>query len=107
MKCPHCQAENAAGTEVCFTCGRGLASLTLGALVAGRYEIKALLGRGGMGAVYRAHDRVLDETVALKVLRPDFATNEALQARFLQEIKLARKITHRNVCRIHEYGDDA
>jgi serine/threonine protein kinase len=106
MSCPHCQAENDPGSEVCFTCGRGLNVVTLGALIAGRYEVQALLGRGGMGAVYKAHDRVLDETVALKVLRPDFASNESLQLRFLQEIKLARKISHRNVCRIHEYGDD-
>jgi hypothetical protein len=106
VNCPHCQAPNDTGTEVCFTCGRPLMAVFLGAVIAGRYEIQAALGRGGMGAVYRAHDRVLDETVALKVLRPDFASDEQLQQRFLQEIKLARRISHRNVCRIHEYGDD-
>src|SRR3712207_1221792 len=106
MNCPHCQAPNEAGVEVCFTCGRAFQALTQGAVVSGRYEVLSLLGRGGMGAVYRAHDRVLDETVALKVLRVDFASDDGLQKRFLQEIKLARKISHRNVCRIHEYGED-
>jgi serine/threonine protein kinase len=106
MTCPHCKAPNEPGAEVCFTCGRAFQALTQGAVVSNRYEVQSLLGRGGMGAVYRAHDRVLDETVALKVLRIDFADDEGLQKRFLQEIKLARKITHRNVCRIHEYGED-
>jgi serine/threonine-protein kinase len=106
MTCPHCKAANETGADVCFTCGRAFQALTQGAIVSSRYEVQSLLGRGGMGAVYRAHDRVLDETVALKVLRVDFAEDESLQKRFLQEIKLARKITHRNVCRIHEYGVD-
>jgi eukaryotic-like serine/threonine-protein kinase len=64
------------------------------------------VGRGGMGMVYRAHDRMLDEIVAIKVLRAELAgTSEAAQ-RFRTEIKLARKVSHRNVCRIHEYGED-
>ena len=80
--------------------------LAKGSLVAGRYEILAPLGKGGMGMVYKAHDRVLDEVVALKVLRPEVADSPEMGHRFLAEIKLARSVSHRNVCRIHEYGED-
>jgi hypothetical protein len=67
---------------------------------AGRYEILGTLGRGGMGVVYRARDRQLDEVVALKLLRPEaLAADPTLLERFKQELKLARRITHRNVLR--------
>jgi serine/threonine-protein kinase len=59
-----------------------------------------------MGAVYRAHDRVLDETVALKVLRGEAAASAEMAQRFRSEIKLARRVAHPNVCRIYEYGED-
>ena len=59
-----------------------------------------------MGTVYRAHDRMLEEQVAIKVLRAEFQTSAERGRRFRSEIKLARKVTHRNVCRIHEYGED-
>jgi serine/threonine protein kinase len=65
-----------------------------------------LLGRGGMGAVFKAHDRVLDEGVALKVLRPELAHSAGMAQRFRSEIKLARRVRHENVCGIHEYGQD-
>ncbi|HEY7512919.1 MAG TPA: serine/threonine-protein kinase, partial [Vicinamibacteria bacterium] len=107
MICPSCKAKNDDGAEACFTCGRALTALTQGALIANRYEVQKPVGRGGMGMVYRAHDRMLDEIVAIKVLRAELAgTSEAAQ-RFRSEIKLARKVSHRNVCRIHEYGEDA
>ena len=64
------------------------------------------LGRGGMGRVYKAFDRVMEEHVALKVLRSEFMRDPEMSRRFVSEIKLARKIGHRNVCRIHEYGED-
>src|SRR5262245_34503404 len=107
MICPSCQAENADAVEVCFTCGRALGALTQGAVVAARYEILSVLGRGGMGMVYKAHDRMLEETVAIKVLRAEFANTADMGRRFRSEIKLARKVSHRNVCRIHEYGEDS
>jgi hypothetical protein len=59
-----------------------------------------------MGAVYRARDEVLDEEVAVKILRPEVAGTPEMAARFRSEIKLARKVSHWNVCRIHEYGED-
>jgi HAMP domain-containing protein/predicted Ser/Thr protein kinase len=74
----------------------------------GRYEILSTLGKGGMGVVYRAHDKKLDEDVALKLLRPDVVSTDAtLLERFKQEIKLARRITHRNILRTHDFGDAA
>ena len=81
-------------------------SLNPGSVIAGRYEVLQLLGRGGMGVVYKAHDRVLDETVAIKVLLAHVASEPDMERRFRSEIKLARKVRHRNVCGIHEYGED-
>lgn len=56
--------------------------------------------------VYKAHDRTLDETVAIKILRPDFAEDPKMAQRFKSEIKLARKVRHKNVCAIHDFGDE-
>ncbi len=106
MICPACGTENDDSTDNCFKCGKGLYALTEGALLASRYEILSHLGRGGMGIVYKAHDRSLDEMVALKVLRFDVARTGDVARRFRSEIKLARKVRHRNVCGIHEYGED-
>ena len=70
-----------------------------------RYDILELLGAGGMGAVYRARDRELDELVALKVIRAEFATVPAIVDRFRSEVKLARRVTHHNVARTFELGN--
>jgi serine/threonine protein kinase len=75
-----------------------------GTMLHERYELGEMLGRGGMGAVYRARDITLDEVVALKIMRPEFAENPKMAERFLSEIKLARRVRHRNVCVIHDYG---
>jgi serine/threonine-protein kinase len=106
IHCPSCRAENEGASESCFRCGRNLYALVEGAVLSARYEILRPLGQGGMGIVYLAKDRDLDETVAIKVLRPEVAGSEDLTRRFLAEIKLARKVTHPNVCRIHEYQHD-
>jgi predicted Ser/Thr protein kinase len=77
-----------------------------GALFAGRYQIEQVLGRGGMGIVYRAIDKQLDETVAIKTLPGDaMARSPEEVERFKREIRLARKITHRNVLRTYDYGE--
>jgi serine/threonine-protein kinase len=106
MICPSCSTDTDAAAEACFTCGKALHALTQGTVLAGRYEIVSPLGVGGMGRVYQAFDRVLEEHVALKVLRPEFAREPEMARRFLSEIKLARKVSHPNVCRIHEYGEE-
>ena len=76
-----------------------------GELVGGRYEILQLLGEGGMGAVYKVADRELDRFVALKVIRPELASNPSILARFKQELLLAHQVTHRNVIRIYDLGE--
>ncbi len=73
-----------------------------------RFELLAEVGRGGMGIVYRARDRETGAIVALKVLKPDIASRPDLIERFKAELRLARKITHKNVCRtydLHRFGD--
>jgi hypothetical protein len=70
-----------------------------------RYEILELLGRGGMGAVYKARDREVNQLVALKVIRPDLANTPAIIERFKQELILARQVTHRNVIRIYDLAE--
>lgn len=79
-------------------------SFTAGDLVQGRYQIGRLLGRGGMGEVYEARDNLLNETIALKTLRPELACDRAMLDRFQKEIQAARKVTHPNVCRVFEVG---
>ncbi|HZR31908.1 MAG TPA: tetratricopeptide repeat protein [Terriglobales bacterium] len=80
-------------------------ALPAGTILAGRYEILQMLGEGGMGAVYKATDRELERTVALKVIRPELAGNPAIIQRFKQELILARQVTHRNVIRIYDLGE--
>jgi eukaryotic-like serine/threonine-protein kinase len=76
-----------------------------GVLFGERYEILGVLGQGGMGAVYKARDRELDRLIALKVIRPELATDPAILARFKQELILSRNITHKNVVRIFDLGE--
>ena len=75
-----------------------------GTVLGDRYEILALLGQGGMGAVYKARDTELDRLVALKIIRPELTTNPEILKRFKQELILARQVTHRNVIRIFDLG---
>ncbi len=79
-------------------------SLAVGARFAGRYEVEALLGRGGMGAVYRVRDLELDEVVALKLLDVTASTPDAIE-RFRREVRLARRVTHRNAARTYDLGE--
>jgi eukaryotic-like serine/threonine-protein kinase len=76
----------------------------VGTLLADRYGILELLGQGGMGAVYKARDTELERFVALKLIRPDLASNPEILRRFKQELILAREVTHRNVIRIFDLG---
>ncbi|MET0292437.1 MAG: serine/threonine-protein kinase [Steroidobacteraceae bacterium] len=79
-------------------------AFSVGQRVGGRYTIEALLGRGGMGEVYRAHDDLVGERVALKTLRPDLGGDADFLKRFRSEVHLARKVTHPSVCRIFDLG---
>jgi hypothetical protein len=71
-----------------------------------RFDILGELGRGGMGIVYKARDRETGETVAIKVLKPELLENPVVLERFKNEMRLARKITHKNICRIHDFHRD-
>ena len=83
-----------------------LSSLEPGTLLGRRYEIRRVLGSGGMGMVFQALDHDLDEPIALKVLRPEIATMDpSILERFKTEIRVARRITHRNVVRTFDFGE--
>lgn len=79
--------------------------LPVGSVFANRYEILEMLGEGGMGAVYKARDNELDRIIALKVIRPELASNPEILQRFKQELVLARQVTDRNIIRIFDLGE--
>jgi len=117
MRCPQCQTENADTHSYCSDCGTRLHSLTKtlklpledllrGSLFAGRYQIIEELGDGGMGKVYRAMDTTIDEEIALKLLKPEIVPDSKAVQRFGNEMKLTRKIPHRNVCRMYDLGEE-
>jgi protein kinase-like protein len=76
-----------------------------GTLLAGRYRIISLIGRGGMGEVYRADDLTLEQPVALKFLPESIGENEAALTRFRNEVRIARQVSHPNVCRVYDVGE--
>ena len=87
-----------------------LSAIAAGALAQGtefgpRYRIECLLGRGGMGAVYKAYDKELNRVVALKLVRPELTSDASSMQRFKQELLLASRVSHRNILRIHDLGD--
>ncbi|WP_437322075.1 protein kinase domain-containing protein [Sorangium sp. So ce385] len=82
-----------------------VAALVPGHVIAGRFELRAQLGAGGMGAVWRALDRAVDEEVAVKVLLAGGSCEPVVVERFRRELKLARKISHPNVCRVFDLGE--
>jgi serine/threonine-protein kinase len=81
-------------------------ALSAGATLGGRYAITRFIAAGGMGEVYEARDELLRDIVAVKLLRADLLRKPGAQERFADEIKLARKVTHTNVCRVFEVGLD-
>jgi predicted Ser/Thr protein kinase len=108
MICSRCGSAIDPSDITCSACGMTLVSADAiheGFRIASRYEVRQSIGAGGMGVVYLAYDHVLEEDVAIKVLRPEIAMRPDMARRFRQEIRLARKVRHRNVCGIHEYGE--
>ncbi|MFL6276420.1 MAG: serine/threonine-protein kinase, partial [Blastocatellia bacterium] len=81
------------------------AHFTPGAVLNERYRLIGLLGRGGMGEVYRADDLKLGQPVALKFLSDHLSQDKAMLARFHQEVSIARRVTHPNVCRVHDISE--
>src|SRR3984885_7126881 len=97
--------REASGPQSQLSSAAAFQALQPGVLFGGRYEILSVLGQGGMGAVYKARDRELDRLIALKVIRPELATDPSILQRFKQELILARNITHKNVVRIFDLGE--
>jgi serine/threonine protein kinase len=104
MTCTTCGREIARSLERCPYCGRPPSALRAGSLFADRYEIDDFLGSGGMGEVYKARDRELDEVVALKTLRPNLIDSPDSVRRFRAETRLARRVRHPNVCAVYDFG---
>ncbi|HEX7184379.1 MAG TPA: protein kinase [Thermoanaerobaculia bacterium] len=82
-----------------------ISGISPGALMGQRFEILSVLGAGGMGVVYKARDRELDDLVALKMLKREAVGDRGQLDRLKSELKLARKITHPNVLRTHDFGE--
>ncbi len=121
IKCPQCDTDNPSDSKYCKECATPLPSqevsvtktletpteeLTTGSTFAGRYQIIEVLGKGGMGKVYRALDKKLNEEVALKLIRPEIASDKKTLERFSNELKIARKIAHKNIGRMYELMEE-
>ncbi|MFC2141931.1 protein kinase [Acidobacteriota bacterium] len=124
MKCPKCQLDNPDDSKFCKECGTNITSveearpsftktietpkeeLTTGSTFAGRYQIIEELGKGGMGKVYKAVDTRINEKIALKLIRPEIASDKKTLERFGNELKLARKITHKNVGKMFDINEE-
>ncbi len=81
---------------------RPKADLSIGSIFARRYQIIEEIGRGGMGTVYKVVDKEINEKIAIKVLKPEISSDEKTIERFRNELKLTRKISHQNVCRMYD-----
>ncbi len=115
--CPQCLAINPEDATVCSECGAALTDslsdateqvnpddFKPGEIINDRYSIIKLIGRGGMGSIYKVHDCVLDEDLAFKVLLPYFAAEQEVVDRFINEVRITRKIAHPNIVRVHDFG---
>ena len=124
MECPKCHFENPDDSSFCGKCATPLLSLeeisasptsflkkasdelTRGATFASRYEVIEELGKGGMGKVYRVFDKKIEEEVALKLIQPEISSDKKTIERFRNELKIARRIAHRNVCKMYDLGQE-
>jgi serine/threonine-protein kinase len=120
-KCPKCHHENPADTIYCGKCATPLQpskdigvtktietsveEFTRGTTFADRYEIIEILGKGGMGTVYRVEDTNIGQDIALKLIKSDIASDKKTIERFRNELKTTRMISHRNVCRMFDLAE--
>ena len=128
MNCPTCSNPTAEGSRFCSSCGQALDELATSTRkstpkaaktasveyphgrfspgsILGRYRIVERVGKGGMGEVYPADDLTLNQPVALKFLPDELAQNELALKRFRSEVRVARQISHPNVCRVYDIGE--
>src|SRR5437899_3795852 len=116
MECLKCHTPLPNGSKFCYACGADVTGGgTMGAsaggtealmqrlqrLVEGKYKVERMLGKGGMGAVFLAHDLTLERQVAIKVLPPDISMDEHIVKRFQQEAKTSAKLDHTNIIPIY------
>ena len=122
IKCPECDTANPSDSKYCKECAKPLPSpedikvtetmeaaqeeLTTGSTFAERYQIIEELGKGGMGKVYRVLDKKLKEEIALKLIKPEIASDKKTVERFSNELKIARKIGHKNVARMFDLNEE-
>jgi len=122
LECPKCKTENTSDSEFCKKCATLLPSpeeisptktlqmpikeFITGTTFAGRYQVIEELGKGGMGNVYKVVDKKINEEVALKLINPVVADDENAIERFRNELKFARKISHKNVCRMYDFNEE-
>jgi tetratricopeptide (TPR) repeat protein/tRNA A-37 threonylcarbamoyl transferase component Bud32 len=127
VKCPKCHFENTGTNRYCADCGTSLTpvhgfpppssppaetqtlppffELETGTLFAERFQVIEKLGMGGMGRVYKVYDTKIKEKIALKLLKPEITFEDKTIERFRSEIRLARRIAHKNVCRMFDWGE--
>jgi len=123
MKCPQCRTDNPSDSKFCKECatplpsrgaldsfptetiGQPVRGLATGTTFAGRYQIIEELGKGGMGNVYKVFDTRIKEKVALKLIKQEIASDRDTLDRFGNELRFARKISHRSVCRMFDLGE--
>ena len=132
MRCPACEAALTVTSRFCPECGAAIARagdhatftiakpharppssssaseegrFTAGTILVGRYRVLGLVGRGGMGEGYRAIDLKLNQPVALKFLPESTAHNPRLLERFHGEVRIARQVSHPNVCRVYDIAE--
>jgi serine/threonine-protein kinase len=103
MKNPKSKNVDISRTKTLQIDKKGLAE---GSIFANRYEIIEELGRGGMGEVFRVFDNKVKDEVALKFLKPEIASDQNTIEQFRNELKLARKISHKHVCRMHDLNEE-
>ncbi len=127
VKCPQCGHINEAGGTACVQCRAALPRVNVqvqapprreptppvspragefrkGQLVANRYLVHNIIGRGGMGCIYKVHDNALNEVAALKTLLPQFVSEQMVVERFFNEARIARQLSHPNIVRVHDIG---
>jgi serine/threonine protein kinase/Tfp pilus assembly protein PilF len=125
VKCPKCHSENPETKQFCADCGTQLGpagqipvsqtetletpirDLTTGSTFANRYKIIEELGKGGMGKVYKVFDQEVQAKMALKLIKPEVSADKNTIDRFRNELKIARDISHKNICRMYDLGREA
>lgn len=125
IKCPKCDTDNTSDSQFCKKCATRLPSLkdisvsqtetlqtpikelTTGSSFAGRYQIIEELGKGGMGRVYKVFDQEVQAKMALKLIKPEISADKQTIDRFRNELKIARDISHKNICRMYDLGKEA